>query len=231
MPSDSSAFPLPGNIVDVVRFLTRFDGDLTLRDRSGQEVSLPDDLVDVIVDAARVMARQRSVQVVAADIMWSPVYLDLKTLNPMIAELLISCASEGLVQYYGPKHPSLARGARVLGWQPLSEAIATPDPAVNEVLSAAIRCSAKLVISGEPTAFPSSVLARWAMKVSGPDEFLCELLATDPDAVMRSLGYQASEADQDPTSYLNGCAFVAPRFAQAAKPHLWRVPVGPRRAR
>lgn len=91
----------------------------------------------------------------------------------------------------------------VTGWEPLVDALTSPDPDDRHVLAAALRAHAGVIVTYNPADFPETELAPFGVVAQHPDTFLLHLLELVPAAVIRVLQEQIS-ALKDPPETLEG---------------------------
>lgn len=70
----------------------------------------------------------------------------------------------------------------------------------RHVLAAAIRGGASLIVTANLRHFPTAALEPFGVKALHPDEFLCECLDADPDAVLMAVDTIAEHNRRPPTS-------------------------------
>jgi PIN domain len=75
------------------------------------------------------------------------------------------------------------RDVRVVGYEPLIDAVALPDPDDRHVLAAAIRALAQLIVTSNLRDFPADVLSTWDIDAVSPDAFGCAQIDLDRDLV------------------------------------------------
>ena len=113
--------------------------------------------------------------------------------------------------------------ARVVGWEPLEEAIDLPDPDDRHVVAAALRGRADAIITENTKDFPSTVMESLGLEVIRLDAFLLDQYDLNPSATRRILGQQAAAMKSPPTELCELLARLAaggaPRFAAALEAH------------
>ncbi|WP_130865876.1 PIN domain-containing protein [Acidipropionibacterium timonense] len=107
------------------------------------------------------------------------------------------------------------------------EDLVLPDDGDINVLEAAIRGRADVIVTDNLKDFPESALAPFDLEAQSADEFLGNQLDLDPDATMIALAEQ-SAATRNPTMTVEAiltriARATAPQFARAARSQLWRI--------
>ena len=64
------------------------------------------------------------------------------------------------------------------------QSLSLPDPDDRHVLAAAIEGGAEVILTYNLRDFPDAVLQAYGIEAMHPDEFLCEIMADDPDLVL-----------------------------------------------
>ena len=77
--------------------------------------------------------------------------------------------------------------AMVTGYEPLIDTITLPDPDDRHVLAAAIHGGAAMIVTANVKDFPATALVPHDIIALLPDDFLCRLLADDPQSVLAAL--------------------------------------------
>ena len=77
--------------------------------------------------------------------------------------------------------------ATVSGFEHRIESLTLPDPDDRHILAAAIEARAEAIVTFNLKHFPSGSLACFGITARHPDEFMCSLLAEDPEAVLAVL--------------------------------------------
>jgi len=77
--------------------------------------------------------------------------------------------------------------AMVTGYEPLIDTITLPDPDDRHVLAAAIHGGAAMIVTTNVKDFPATALVAHDIIALLPDDFLCRLLADDPQSVLAAL--------------------------------------------
>ena len=77
--------------------------------------------------------------------------------------------------------------AMVSGFEHRIDSLTLPDPDDRHVLAAAIEARAEAIVTFNLQHFPAGTLARFGITAQHPDEFMCTLLAEDPEAVLAVL--------------------------------------------
>jgi hypothetical protein len=80
-----------------------------------------------------------------------------------------------------------ARDALVTNFEDLVPALTLPDPDDRQVLAAAIRGRADVIVTYNVKDFPGDVLARYGIEARHPDSFLLHLLDLAPGTVLAAL--------------------------------------------
>ncbi len=75
------------------------------------------------------------------------------------------------------------RDCLVSGYEPLIESLDLPDPGDRHVLAAAIRVNAQVIVTRNLRDFPKGKLARWGIRAKSPDDFVCDQIGIDAQAV------------------------------------------------
>jgi Predicted nucleic acid-binding protein, contains PIN domain len=75
------------------------------------------------------------------------------------------------------------RDCLVRGYQPLVEAVKLPDPDDRHVVAAAIRAGAQMIVTANTQDFPTEAIAQWDIEVRAPDDFICDQIDLDRQAV------------------------------------------------
>jgi len=73
------------------------------------------------------------------------------------------------------------------GYEHLIETLTLPDPDDRHVLAAAIHGGASTIVTSNLGDFPVTALAPHDISAVRPDDFLCELLTSDPETVIAAL--------------------------------------------
>jgi predicted nucleic acid-binding protein len=74
-------------------------------------------------------------------------------------------------------------GAVVEGFERHIDDLVLPDPDDRHVLAAAIEANAQIIVTFNEKDFPRRAVAQHGVEVRGPDAFVLDLLARDPEAV------------------------------------------------
>lgn len=77
--------------------------------------------------------------------------------------------------------------AQVTGYEELVPSLSLPDPDDRHVLAAAIHAGADLLVTFNLNDFPASILAQHALEVITPDQLVCRLLDTTPEATVAAV--------------------------------------------
>jgi hypothetical protein len=75
------------------------------------------------------------------------------------------------------------RDCLVAEYEPLIPILDLPDPDDRHVLAAAIKANAQLIVTRNLKDFPKGKLAPWGVKAKHPDDFVCDQIDIDPQAV------------------------------------------------
>ena len=88
----------------------------------------------------------------------------------------------------------------VLGYEPLIEGLALPDPDDRHVLAAAIRSNAQAIVTFNLADFPAETLGRYDIEAKHPDDFVLDSIDLAQAAVVRCINDQAAELRNPPQS-------------------------------
>jgi predicted nucleic acid-binding protein len=88
----------------------------------------------------------------------------------------------------------------VTGYEPLIPTLSLPDPDDRHVLAAAIRSSARSIVTFNLKDFPNRVLKNYGIKAQHPDEFIGQLLESHPEVVCQAAKQQRSSLKNPPMS-------------------------------
>ncbi|MFB6374622.1 MAG: PIN domain-containing protein [Bradymonadaceae bacterium] len=86
-----------------------------------------------------------------------------------------------------------------------------PDEDDRHVLAAAIEAGASSIVTFNLDDFPNERLQSYDLQAVHPDDFVCELLRTEPDAVMKCLQEEASIRQNPNRSELDVCRSLGER--------------------
>jgi hypothetical protein len=75
------------------------------------------------------------------------------------------------------------RDCLVTGYEPLVNVVELPDLDDRHVVAAAIRAGAQTIVTANIRDFPVKAIAPWDIEVKGPDEFICDQIDLDRQAV------------------------------------------------
>jgi hypothetical protein len=78
----------------------------------------------------------------------------------------------------------------VIDYEHLIPTLTLPDPNDRHVLAAAIHCSATKLVTSNLKDFPSSILRIHGIEAQHPDDFACDWLERESDAVILAVGKQ-----------------------------------------
>ncbi len=99
----------------------------------------------------------------------------------------------------------------VEGFQPRIEQLDLPDDDDRHVLAAAIEADADSIVTFNLTDFPEERLQPHELRAVHPDAFVCELLETEPRAVLKCLEDEAAIRNNPPRSMIDVCQSLAER--------------------
>jgi hypothetical protein len=102
--------------------------------------------------------------------------------------------------------------AQVEGYEKLI-ALITNDPKDRHVAAAAVRIGAQVIVTSNLKDFPPSSLAGWEIEARHPDQFLLNLYALDPEAVVSRLREQAATIGRPLRELLTTLRLGVPSFA------------------
>jgi len=88
----------------------------------------------------------------------------------------------------------------VLGYEPLIEGLALPDPDDRHVLAAAIRGNAQAIVTFNLADFPAETLGPYDIEAKHPDDFVLESIDLAQAAMVRCVTEQAAALCNPPTS-------------------------------
>ena len=88
--------------------------------------------------------------------------------------------------------------ALVMGFEPIVEGLALPDPSDRHVLAAAIRCGAAVIVTFNVKDFPAPILEPYGIEAQHPDEFVEYLFDLDPAAVATAAQRQRANLQHPP---------------------------------
>jgi hypothetical protein len=80
--------------------------------------------------------------------------------------------------------------ALVIDYEHLIPTLTLPDPNDRHVLAAAIHCGATKLVTSNLKDFPSSILRIHGIEAQHPDDFACDWLERESDAVILAVGKQ-----------------------------------------
>lgn len=114
--------------------------------------------------------------------------------------------------------------ALVEGYEPVVEAMESPDPDDRHVFAAAVAAGASGIVTSDRTGFPAQTADQHNLLIIPPDEFLLDLLDMAPSTVTRALNEQSAAYTRPPRSVEDILAALnragAPRFAAEILRHL-----------
>lgn len=88
----------------------------------------------------------------------------------------------------------------VVGYQPLIDGLALPDPDDRHVLAAAIRADAQVIVTFNLSDFPAEALAPYDVEAKHPDDFVLDSIDLAPAAVAQCVTEQAAALRNPPAS-------------------------------
>ena len=88
----------------------------------------------------------------------------------------------------------------VLGYEPLVEGLALPDPDDRHVLAAAIRANAQAIVTFNLADFPAETLGPYDIEAKHPDDFVLDSIDLAQATVVRCVTEQAAELRNPPTT-------------------------------
>lgn len=109
--------------------------------------------------------------------------------------------------------------ACVRDYEPLVDAMAN-HPKDRHVLAAAVRCHAQVIVTCNLGDFPDDALRPYGLEAQHPDDFLCDLLDLDRDAIAQVLEEQAADLHsprRSASDLLTGLEKLAPVFVDAVR--------------
>lgn len=104
-------------------------------------------------------------------------------------------------------------------WRTRMSHTSGPDPDDHPHQAAAIYAQADYLLTHDTRGFPADHMRLHGVTVTGVDNFLCSILAAQPDEVLVTVRNRASGLDRPPMTfqrYLEAIALTAPRFAGLA---------------
>lgn len=75
----------------------------------------------------------------------------------------------------------------VEGYEGIIDGLSLPDPDDRHVLAVAIHAQAEAIITWNLKDFPMATVAAFGIAIQTPDEFVCDLLETNGDAVLEAM--------------------------------------------
>lgn len=75
------------------------------------------------------------------------------------------------------------RDWKVMGYEPLADALKLPDPDERHVLAAATRARAQVIVTSNLRDFPTEALRVWDIDPKSPDQFIRDQISLDRSAV------------------------------------------------
>jgi hypothetical protein len=88
--------------------------------------------------------------------------------------------------------------AMVTNYEHLIETVTLPDPDDRHVLAAAIDAGAALIVTANVKDFPATALVAHDIMAVPPDDFICGLLAEDPQLVVAALSADRASLKNPP---------------------------------
>ncbi|MBN1172771.1 MAG: PIN domain-containing protein [Micromonosporaceae bacterium] len=79
------------------------------------------------------------------------------------------------------------RDWKVIGYEPLIDALRLPDPDDRHVLAAAIRARAQVIVTSNLRHFPVDELRAWDIDPKSPDQFIRDQISLDRSAVYAAI--------------------------------------------
>ncbi len=79
--------------------------------------------------------------------------------------------------------------------------------------AAAVRASAKVIVTSNLKDFPAASLVEWKIEARHPDQFLMDLYTVDPETVASRLNEQAVTIGRSPGDLLATLSVGVPSFA------------------
>ena len=92
------------------------------------------------------------------------------------------------------------RDCLVRDYEELIGSLTLPDPNDRHVLAAAIHCHADAILTFNLRDFPAAVLAPYGIDVQHPDDFIADLLDSEPHAVCAAIQRQRQALRKPPLS-------------------------------
>lgn len=90
--------------------------------------------------------------------------------------------------------------ALVIGYEPLIDTLALPDPDDRHVLAAAIRAEAGVIVTFNLSDFPPAALAPFGVAAQHPDAFVRHLIDVDADVVAQVVRGQHASLRRPPVT-------------------------------
>lgn len=90
------------------------------------------------------------------------------------------------------------RDCLVVGFEPLIDGLALPDPNDRHVLAAAIRSGAQAIITSDLRDFPAAALNAWDIEARHPDDFVVSQVGIASGAVVGAVMQQAAALKNPP---------------------------------
>lgn len=88
--------------------------------------------------------------------------------------------------------------AMVTGYETLIDTVTLPDPDDRHVLAAAIHSGAAMIVTANIKDFPATALVAHDIMALPPDDFICGLLAEDPQMVIVALSADRASLKNPP---------------------------------
>jgi hypothetical protein len=106
----------------------------------------------------------------------------------------------------------------VTGYEPVIDGLTLPDPDDRHVLAAAIRCSARVIVTSNLKDFPAGALEPFNIDAQGPDQFVLDLVNLAPARVAAVIQQQSAALRSPPRTVdelLDDLSRSLPRAAAA----------------
>lgn len=90
------------------------------------------------------------------------------------------------------------RDSLVTGYEQLIDGLVLPDKDDRQVLAAAVRSGAQIIVTSNLRDFPDDALKAFGIEAQSPDEFVLNLLDLAPGAVAAIVSKQAADLKNPP---------------------------------